>query len=199
MIKNMRQMQIYWKYNQQVRDNLKVVVTDPELSGYWHLGLAQQAENEAAAKKQIALARNSFEKAIGLEPNNSFATAMLAAVLVQQQDTKQATQLLYQFLEGKDSKAVGTDLRIMLGDLLYKADKKDEALKQYNKGAEEAGFDVSAHQQIMAKYKEIGKDDLADEQQKWIKDYEEKKRIYEAQQRGSEKQAPAQPAPQGGE
>ncbi len=198
MIKNMRQMQAYLKYNQQVRDNLKVVVTDPELSGYWHLGLAQQADSEAAAKKQITLARNSFEKAIGLEPNNSFATAMLAAVLVQQQDTKKATQLLYQFLEGKDSRAIGTDLRIMLGDLLYKAGKKDEGLVQYNKGAQEAGFDVSAHQQIMAKYKEIGRDDLAAEEQKWIKDYEEKKRIYEAQQRGSEKSAPAQPAPQGG-
>lgn len=193
MIKNMRMMQEYLKYDKQVKANLKVVVTNPELSGYWHITQAQQATSEAEAKKQISLARSSFEKAIGLEPNNNYATAMLAVVLNQQEKTKEATQLLYQLLEGKDSQAVGYDLRIMLGDLLNKAGKKDEAVKQFEKGVDEAGFDVSAHQQIMAKFKEVGREDLAAEQQKWIDDYETKKKQYEAQQENK------QPTQEGGQ
>ena len=192
MIKNMRQMQEYYKYDRQVRGNLKVVVSDPELNGYWQLGRAQQSQNMAEAKKQVTLARNSLEKAIGLEPNNSFATTMLAMVLIQQDDTKQATQLLYQLLEGKDSKGMGADLRIVLGDLLLKAGKKHDALKQFAKSSEEAGFDVMAHQQVMAKYQEMGRSDLAAVEKKWIDDYNEKKRIYEAQQKQSK------PAAEGG-
>lgn len=197
MIENMRQMQEYLKYDKQVRGSLKVEVADPELKGYWYLSqLQRQMGNPAEAKKQMAIARTSLEKAIGKDPNNSLATAMLAAILTQQGDAKHATQLLYQLLEGRDSKGEGSDLRIMLGDLLYKAGKKDDAMKQYAKAAEAAGVDVAAHQQLIAKFKEIGKPDLAAKEQKWLSDYEANKKLFEAQQRGAPK--PGQPVPVGG-
>jgi parvulin-like peptidyl-prolyl isomerase len=202
MIENMRQMQEYMKYDKQVRSKLDVQVTDPELAGYWHLSQLQRLmTNPVEAKKQLALAGSSLSKAVGKQPNNSFATAMLAAVLNQQGDTKHAMQLLYQLLEGKDSKGEGADLRIMLGDMLYKAGKKDEALKQYGKAAEAAGVDVAAHQQLIAKFKEIGRADLAANEQKWLTDYEAKKKIFEAQQRKSAPPGapkPGEPVPGGG-
>ena len=183
MIENQRQMQEYLKYDKAVRSKLVVQVTDPELQGYWYISQLQQTMgNPVTMKKQLSLARNALEKAISKEPNNSFATAMLAVVLRQQGDNNHATQLLYQLLEGKDSKGEGSDLRIMLGDMLYQAGKKDEATKQYTKAAEAAGIDVAAHQQLEAKFKQIGRADLAANEQKWLTDYEANKKLYEAQQ-----------------
>lgn len=192
-IESTRQMQEYLKYDKEVRAKLVVKVNDFELLGYWHLSQLQQlGGNPVEAKKEMSLARNALEKAIGKQSNNAYATAMLAAILNQQGDTKDATNLLYHLLEGKDSNGDGTDLRIMLGDLLYKAGKKDEAMKQYGKAAVAAGGDMAAHQQLVAKFKQTGRADLAANEQKWMADYEAKKKIFEARQR---KPAPGAPRP----
>jgi len=194
MIQGIRAWQEGMKVQQQVRKKLAVNVTDPECLGYWQLAqIGGAAGNPAEMKRQLGLARAAFEKAIAQDANNAFATAMLAVVLADMGDAKQATRQLYYLLEGPSSRGEGADLRIMLGDLLLQSKRKDEAVKQYAKASEAAGMDPAPHQQLVAKFEQVGRPDLAAKEQQWLADYETKRKLIEAQRAKSG--APTTPAP----
>lgn len=196
MISNMREMQEYMKYDGDVRRKLVVDVTDPELLGYYHLNQLRQAGgNPGEAKKQISLAASAFKKSIAKEPNNQYSTAMLAVILKEQGDAKQAMAQLYHLLEGPDAKGEGADLRIMLGDMLMQTGEKAKAATQYAKAAEAAGADANAHKDLIARFKQIGRADLSSKEQAWLVQYEANKKAYEAQQRKNGPQGAPPPAP----
>lgn len=196
MISGMREMQAYMKIDKDVRQKISVGVTDPELNGYWHLAKLQQRSGPAVDfKKEISLAANSFKKAIAKDPNNQWATAMLAVLLKEQGNASEAQVQLYHLLEGENSKGEGADLRIMLGDMLLQSGKKADAEKQYEKAAEAAGPDVTSHKQLIAKFKQLGRADLAASEQKTVADLDARKKAYDAQQSkaGAPQRAPATP------
>lgn len=196
MITGRREMQEYMTLNKEVRAGLVVDVKDPELKGYWHLAQLQQAQPDAKVdpKKQISLATSAFKKAVAKDANNQWATAMLAVLLKEQGRNDEAQVQLYHLLEGENSKGEGADLRIMLGDLLWKAGKKADAMKQYEKAVEAAGIDEAVHQQLAAKFKEIGRADLAAKEQATAADIQAKRKLYEAQQ-GKQGVPPTAPRP----
>jgi len=83
----------------------------------------------------------------------------------------------------------------MLGDLLMQSSKseqankksakaaelKADATKQYAKAGEAAGLDPGPHQQLVVRFKQIGRPDLAAREQQWLADYETKRKLIEAQ------------------
>ena len=185
MVTTMREIQQYQKVDKDVRQKIiaQVVVTDPEYNGYWHLAQLQRPGAQTDFKKELSLAANSFKKAIAKNPNNQYATALLAVLLKEQGNTKEATVQLYHLLEGDNAKGEGADLRIMLADMLLQSGKKDEALKQYQKASEAAGvMDIATHEQLASKFKAVGRADLAASEAKTAADLLAKKKIFDAQQ-----------------
>lgn len=197
MITSMRQMQEYMKIDKDIRQKIlaQVTVTDPEYNGYWHLSMLQQQRPGSPVdfKKEISLAANSFKKAVAKNPNNDTATAMLAVLLKEQGNTKEAIPLLYHLLEGESARGTGADLHMMLGDMLLQSGSKAKALDQYNEAAESAGPDITAHQQLIAKFKAVGRADLAATEQKTVTDLQAKQKLFDAQQAksGAPQGAPA--------
>jgi len=179
MIENSRMSQEYMKFDEQLKKELKVVVTDPEMKGYYIISQAQQATSPTEAMGQLRLAQKAFEDAVVKEPNNPFAQSVLADILRTEGNTDKAIQVLYQLLKGT---GYGADLRVMLGDLLVAKGKKADAVVQYTKASEAAGMDVTAHKGLAAKFKQIGKPDLAAKELATAADYEKKIKILQAQQ-----------------
>lgn len=167
-IKQTRLMMAQIEFRQKMNEKSDVRVTDPEMLGYWQLMQAQQnAGNPAVYQKHRSMAVAALKRAITVDRGNTFATAKLAQTLQQDGQNKQALELLYQLMEGEQSTAQGADLRIMLGDLLVKEGKKDEALKQYQKASDSAVSDRTAHERLMGKFRELGRPELvAVEQQR---------------------------------
>lgn len=185
MITTLHEIQEYQNINSDMHQKIvaQVVVTDPEYNGYWHLALLQQPGIQTDVKKEISLAANSFKKALAKDPNNQYATALLAVLLKEQGNTKEATVQLYHLLEGDNHRGEGADLRIMLADMLLQAGKKADAEKQYEKASEAAGMaDIATHQQLAAKFKTVGRADLAAAEAKTASELLAKKKAYEAQQ-----------------
>ncbi len=182
MIRNVRMGQEYQKFQEDLKRDLKIKVTDPELNGYYLLSLAQQATTPAQAGANLRKAQKAFEDAIVKMPNNAYAQAMLADVLQGQGKDDKAIQVLYQLLESEGSSGTGVDLRMMLGDLLAKKGKKDEAVTQYTKASEEARIDVGSHRMLATKFKSVGRADLAAKETAIADDYENKLKVLQEQQ-----------------
>lgn len=193
MIENTRMSQEYMKFQEDLKRDLKIKVTEPELNGYYLLSEAQQATNQADAVRQMEMAQKAFQDAVVKQPNNAYAQAMLAEVLRVQGKDDKAIQVLYQLLEGEGSSGTGVDLRIMLGDLLVKKNKKDDAVVQYTKASEEARIDVAAHRTLAGKFKSVGRADLAAKEMAMADDYEKKLKIMEQQQKSAPAGAPVAP------
>lgn len=179
MLENGRMGDEYMKFQQQLKKDLNVKVTDPEMNGYYLVSQARDAGSSAEAASQLSLAQKAFEDAMIKQPNNSYAQAMLADVLRSEGKTDKAIQVLYQLLKNN---GYGVDLNIGLGDLLVAKGKKEDAAAQYSKASAVAGMDVQAHKALAARFKSVGKPDLAAKEQAMAADYEAKQKIIEAQQ-----------------
>lgn len=181
---------------QRVRKRLAIDVKDPECRGYWELvQMSQAVSSPAQIKPALGRAKAAFEKAIAQNPNNPYATTMLAMVLVQMGDSKQALAQLAHLLESPDSRADGADLRIMFGDLLLQSSKdyqaakksdkaaeaKEAAIKQYIKASDFARLDPAPHAQLIEKFKQVGRPDLAAKEKQWMADFETKRKAIEAE------------------
>lgn len=196
MIEGLRVWQESLKVEQQVRKNLDIKVTDPECLGYWELSqMGQNATSPAKMKQQMNRIKAAFTKAVATDAGNAYATAMLAVVLAQTGDSEQAITQLYHLLEGPESRGEGSDLRMMLGDLLWQsaksneaakkpekaAEAKNKAIEQYIKASENSPLDATPHQELVAKFKQVGRPDLAAKEQQWLADFETKRKLLEAE------------------
>ena len=194
MIKQDNEMNVMMAFQQGLTKNQKVVVTDPEMLGYWTLSQAMQSMNNPAVyEKKRAEAMKAFERALESRSNNIYAESKLAQLEVETGKTKEATTRLSKMLD-VDNRAESPDLRIMLGDLYVKQNKTDQALEQYKIASESASYDPNVHQQLVMKYQQMKKLDLVAAEQKWIADHE--KRMAEqqaAQAKKMPKSAPAAP------
>lgn len=207
-IQQTRQMMAQMEFQQEIRKKADVKVHDDEMAGYWNLMTAQEAGfGQPDYKKHTALAMKAFERKIKTDPGNDWATAKLAEIYKQEGKNKEATRLLYQLLDSPTSTAQGADLRIMLGDLLAaggKPEDKDAAIEQYKKASDAAINDRMIHEQLVAKYQEMGRSDLVEYEKQWMSDFDKRMAEYEAQQRAAQerqreqsKPKPEQPRPGG--
>ncbi len=214
MIESIRMWEETLNVEQQVRKKLPVEVKDPECLGYWELSqLSQPGADPAQAKAQIGRVKAAFKKAIAANPNNPYATTMLAVVLANTGEAKQAITQLAHLLESPDSRADGADLRILFGNLLWQSSKDDEkakkpgeaakakeaAINQYVKASEYARLDPAPHYQLADKFKEIGRPDLADKERNKAAEIESNLKLINAERAksgGAPVNAPG-PAPAG--
>lgn len=150
----------------------------------------QQLLRQAAAAYEAALLEGGSETS-GLEYH-------LAELYEQLKDWPQAEAAIKKALDRSDA----PDLHLKLGDL-YKEQKKNvEAVAAYQKAAELAGsYDQESLRQTLAqRFRDLGRKDLADEQQRlydaWQKRQEERRRQEEARRRQEEaRRQQSQPSP----
>lgn len=205
-INNDRQMMAMMKFGNDMQKDQHVVVKDPELLGYWKLTEAQTAamSDPAKAQKSIKDAESAFANAVKAKQNNYFAVIMLAQVKQQLGKYKEASSLLEPILEGKSASVEGADLRMMLGDTYMQQKLNDKALNQYTLAGEIARDDLNVHQQLMMRYKQLKKADLAAKEQKAVTDLQAKMKAANPAASGApanrSTKAPAAPAaPKSGE
>ena len=171
-IKQERQMSVMQAFQSEIGSKQKVDVLDPELLAYWQVGQAQQqASNPAAYQKYMAMALKSMQRAVKERENNQFAQAKLAQLQQQTGHTEEAIRLLYRMLEGKEATVESPDLRIMLGDLLVLKHKPTEdarAIKQYQVASESARNDIAIREQLLTKFQQLKRADLAAQESKLI-------------------------------
>lgn len=193
-IKQMAQWNAGMELQKKIQESKKIKVDDPEMAGYYYAGEARTAmmTDQAKYRKQIALAIQSLEKAVKIDRGNIYATAKLAELYRQEGKNDKAIAYLKMLL-GPDSSAQGSDLRMMLGDLLSVSDKpedKAEALEQYKQASEGAVVEREIHQQLVSRFQQLGQPELAAAEQAWLDDYDKKMAALQAeQQKKMEEQA----------
>ena len=194
MIKQDNEMNAMMAFQQRLTDKQKVEVTDPEMLGYWTLSQAMQSMSDPAAyEKKRAEAMKAFERALEIRANNIYAESKLAQLEMESGKTKEATSRLARLLD-VDHVVESPDLRMMLGDLLVKQNKTDEALEQYKIASESASYDPNIHQQLVMKYQQMKKLDMVAVEQKWLADYEKRMAELKAEQaKKMPKSAPVSP------
>ena len=183
-------------FGKKMQAKQKVTVKDPELLGYWSLTEAQSAMMDPVKyKEDMKTAEDAFTK---VKDKSVYAVIMLAQIKQQDGKAKEAIGLLEPILEGKNATAEGADLRMMLGNLYLQQKMKDKAINQYVQASEVAQQDVNMHQQILEKFKQLNKPELAAKEQKTIADLQAR---LKAAQPASPKTsgAPAQKAPKAAE
>lgn len=192
-----REMSAAMAFEQKLRKNQKVQVTDSELNAYWQLYEARQNfADQAEYQKRLKLAIASLEKAQKERPNNYIAVAKLADLLHQDGRTEQAVSILYPMLEGENATIEGADVRLLLGDMLTKTGEKDKALDQYKVASEVAHNDPAIHQQLLMKFQQLGKPELVAQEQKWLDDYQKQMEEFRAaQEEETRKSKPEAPKP----
>lgn len=193
-----RQRAVQEEFARDIRSKQDVKVADPEFKAYWHLMSTMAEPGDAAAyKKEVKAAIASLKKAKQTRSNN-YVEMQLARLLDQDGQTAEAVRILYPMLEGDDATIEGADLRMLLGDMLLKTGVKEDrerALQQYLTASEVASHDPGVHQQLIAKFKELNRPDLAAKEEAWITEYvKQMSQIQEMRKKQSEGSAPA---PQG--
>lgn len=191
-----REMMVQMDFQQKIASKQNVKVTDPELAGYWALYEAQKSfADKAAYEKQNKIAIASFKRAIKERSNNVVATVKLAQLLDQTGQTEEGIRLLYPILEGENATAEGADLRMLLGDMLFKKGENDKAIDQYELASEVAPkTDPSVHYQLVAKFQQLKRPDLVANEQKIIDDFTKRMEEMRAlQEKANPKPAPKAP------
>lgn len=198
-IQQTRQALAMMEFQQEIAKKADVKVHDDEMAGYWHLIKAQEVGfGQPDFKKHVALAIKAFEREIKDDPGNDWATAKLAELYKQEGRNKEAIRLLYHLLDSPTSTAQGADLRIMLGDLLVasgKPEDREAAIEQYKKASDAAVNDRMIHEQLVAKYRDLGMPDLAKYEEQWISEFDKRMAEYEAQQRAAQERQREQSRP----
>ncbi|MCL5103063.1 MAG: SurA N-terminal domain-containing protein [Armatimonadetes bacterium] len=191
-----REMAAGMAFGKRMSEKRKVQVLDPELQAYWQLSEAQQQYlNQAEYRKLRGLAIASLAKAVKERPNNILAKAKLAQLYNEDGQAAKAELILYGMLSGKEVLADTPDLWILLGDAQAKQNKSDKAVKSYQTASESARNDPNIHQQLMLKYKQLGRQDLVAAEQKWQADYDKRMAALKAMEvKNAPKPAPGAPS-----
>ncbi|MCE5315440.1 MAG: SurA N-terminal domain-containing protein [Armatimonadota bacterium] len=191
-----RKTSVLMAFQSKMQKNQKVKVNDKELLAYWQISEARQSfSDQAKAKKLMASAIDSLKNARTDRQDNRIITAKLAQMLYQDGKVKDGLDLLYPMLEGENATDEGADLRMLLGDMLMaqgakekpdaKATSVAKAMEQYKIAGEVARNDKNTHQQLLSKYQQLGKPELADAEQKWITDYDARVKAMQSEQQNN--------------
>ncbi len=192
-IKQMREMQAYQQLQKRIQQNQNVKVFDPEILAYWELSKAMRSANPTDMKRHRKLAISALTRARMANPNNPIIGAKLAQLLHEDGRTEEALRILYPMLEGKEAVTEGADLRLLLGDMLMKTDEKERAIEQYKIASEVAINDPATHQELVQRFEQLKRADLATAERKWLDEYNQRLEQFRSLQ-----QSPRSGAPLGG-
>ncbi|MGQ9456086.1 MAG: SurA N-terminal domain-containing protein [Armatimonadota bacterium] len=193
-IAQMREMQAYQAIQKRIQQSQNVKIFDPEILAYWELNKAMRSPNPTEMKKHRKLAISALTRARTERPNNVIIGAKLAQLLYEDGRSEEGLRVLYPMLEGKEATAEGADLRMLLGDMLLKKSEIERAIIQYKIASEVAINDPSIHHQLVQKFEQLKRPDLAAAERKWIEDYNMRLEQFRSMQ-----QAPKPRVPVGGE
>jgi len=163
------------KYQRELRDTATIQIADPEIKAY-----EDQLKIGPEAPQLVPL----LNEAIAQNPLNVAAMWELATVWKEKQQPAEAIKLLQQALKAMKENPDYTDasvtagrVHLELGLMLKAQGKKDEALAQLKDAADgilaaRGGYDEQMqHEQLRDAFKELGRQDLAAAEQKWLDDY----------------------------
>ncbi len=197
------------EFQQTVFANPRVQINDPEFLAYWEMGQAHRAASMgdvAQYQKSLNIAVSSLKKS-----RSVFAGAKLADLEAQEGKVKEAIDLLWPMLEGSSPVTEGVDMRILLGGLfeqqskdpkLSAAQRRDllaKAIAQYKVASDVARSDISAHQQLQAKFKQLNQPELAAKETELIAQLKQREAEVKARNRPWPRECRDKPAPRQGQ
>ncbi len=150
----------------------KIVVKDPVLRGDRALADAgRKMGDPLAAQAAYQTAVNAYQEALKNKPSSS-ETGQIYAGLAQAytslRQMPQATDAYAKALAARDD----PQMRVTLGDLYQKNNDADKAVEQYQKASTLAWDDQSLHQDLMVKYAQLKRPDLAKQERDWLAKYQ---------------------------
>lgn len=168
----MKRQQISSEFMQKVMKDAKVEVPDGDLKGYW---LKQQATQAAQAgdfntySKDLKQAAVEFLASVGRDPGDAAAIYSLAQTYQALGQNQQAIDFLNTKVENKTTRTVSdADLHILLGDLYATTKDNAKAATQYGYASMIGVGNDSVHQQLMDKFKKVGRADLAAQEKAYV-------------------------------
>ncbi len=151
------------QYMKALRDQFPIVIEDAELRGYKDL-----------SDRKLDVAMTDLQQAVKDDPEAMAARMVLAMLYREKKMNQQAADVLQQVVENEQG-ARFADAHMLLGDILTDLGKKDDALASYRAASDRAvGNDYQTmfiHQDLLAKFKKMGRTDLAKAEQDWIDDF----------------------------
>lgn len=152
--------------------NNKIVVKDPSLRGDRALADAgKKMGDPLAAQAAYQAAVNAYQEALKGKPSSSEAGqiyAGLAQAYTGLRQMPQAADAYAKALAARDD----PQMRVTLGNLYQKNNDADKAVEQYQKASTLAWDDQSLHQDLMVKYAQLKRPDLAKAERDWLAKYQ---------------------------
>jgi parvulin-like peptidyl-prolyl isomerase len=159
-----RKTRAWEEYRKRLRAETPVEILDNELRAYQ---LREEGKTEEALQ--------ALEQAVKEDPHNIDARYQLAMMYKQKQDKQRAADLLAQVVQDQEGARMA-DAHLALGDVLVELGRKEEALQEYRAAAEWAAtYEFSSyliHLQLQDKFKKLGQPALAEQEKKWLADYQ---------------------------
>ena len=155
-----------WReYQDNLKEIAQIEVPDPELAAYRALD-----DNRKAEAVQL------LAKAVEDDPYNPGAKYQLAVLLRDAGETTKATELLRE-LTASEYAASSPQVHMEIGELYLQQDMNEQAVESFKAASEWAqAFDYQnmfLHQQAMTKFEELGEEELAAQEQKWLDEFNE--------------------------
>ena len=158
-----RKGEVWKEYSENLKKTATIDVEDPELKAYQLLDEDKKAE-----------AAPLLDQAVKGDATNVGAKYQLAMLLSETTQKAQAIALLSELSENEHASAC-PQVHMKLGELYLGEKKNKEAIDAFKAAADWAQtFDYQSmfiHQDVKAKFEQLGAKDLAAIQKKWLDDY----------------------------
>ncbi len=174
-----RKQQAWAQYQTDLREKANVTIIDPELLAYDLL--------DKDPKKNAPIAAQHLAAAAKADPTNYSARYELAMLFEQAGETERAVKQLQEITQTKEGQSPSSSPQVYLklAELLKKQKKTQEALAALGSASENAqAFEFTnyfVHLRAKELFEQMGKPDLAKQEQEWIDDFSEQ----QSQSRGA--------------
>ena len=162
-LREQKRFEAWSDYQENLKKTAKIEIPDPELAAYRAL-----EDNEKPKAAQL------LAQAVQEDPDNVGAKYQLATLLIDGGEKTKAIELLRELTQSEYASSC-PQVHMELADLLVEQKLNKEAIEEYKAASEWAQtFDYQSmflHQQIKGKLEELGDKDLAEQEQKWLDEF----------------------------
>lgn len=167
-----RKDEAWRRYQEELRDKAKLDIIDPELSAYDLL--SEDAELHAAKAAQL------LTEAAKADPENHGARYELAMLYDRAGEKDRALRELTELAQNMEERSSPSpQIHVKMGELLKDLKKPGEAVEELKIASEAAdGFEFEnqyLHSHLKSLFEEMGKQDLAKEEQEWLDEFSEQR------------------------
>lgn len=153
-----------------LKDSAKIEVSDPALAGDRALTAAMRGGNPALSQPKFKEAQASYLKALqGTDSAQEKGTinAALAQADISLHQLPEAIKAYEAAVTARDD----ASLRMTLGQLYMQSKDKDNAVKQFEQASQLAWNDQGTHLSLLTNFRQLGRNDLATKEVKWLQSY----------------------------